>query len=386
MVQAATLTRGNPITPNSGQAQPGPAASYVPFTRAAKEHEETFDDRTIVLSNAAAQTVGPIDIVAYGYMRGLQLLVEFTAGTNVAGTVHEDAPWSLFQNIQIADVNGAPILGPLSGYDVYALNKYGGIRMGVADPKANPAFVTPTIALVGGFVLRLPIEHITRTALGSLANQNSSSAFKLSYTINPTTSLVTGQAFSVQPSVRIRAQLEAWTQPPEFDLTGRPNATEPDNHGTTFFWSGTNIIAPVGTSSQRLNRVGNYIRELIVINRDNGTGLRAANGEGGMPDPWSLYYDTRLLVAQPKKIVRTRMHERLGFTTTTFEGVNGPDNGVVVFDYCHEFDMKYGNELCDGYLPTVQATRLELQGTWTTSANVRILTNDVAPRGNIFDN
>ena len=58
--------------------------------------------------------------------------------------------------------------------------------------------------------------------------------------------------------------------------------------------------------------------------------------------------------------------------------------GVWLEDFAHEFDGKIGNELRDGWLGTVQSTRLELSGTFGSAGTLTILTNDVAPAGPIF--
>ena len=57
-------------------------------------------------------------------------------------------------------------------------------------------------------------------------------------------------------------------------------------------------------------------------------------------------------------------------------------DGVFVYDFTHDDDGHPGNEDRNLWLPTVQATRLEVQGSFGTNAtNLEIITNDVAPVG-----
>jgi hypothetical protein len=50
-----------------------------------------------------------------------------------------------------------------------------------------------------------------------------------------------------------------------------------------------------------------------------------------------------------------------------------------VFDYNHDVLGHLGDGTPELWLPTVQATRFEFQGTWGDDCNVELLVNDVAP-------
>lgn len=368
--------------PKSGDK---PAAILaVPFVRAAQEHYESFIDVSNQLGVSAVQ-LGPFDIPAYGFMRGVRLTVKATNGSGTATVVAaEDAPFSAIDECVVMDVNGAPIVGPLSGYDLYLLNKWGGYAPSLPDPKSLPAHQGVQAGANGSgnfaFELRIPIEVNGRDALGALPNQNGASTYKLRVTLAPA-SKVYGTAPTNLPSVRVTATLDAWTQPTQTDQRGNPNATQPPALGTTSYWSKTVFTVSNGFQTLRLPRVGNYLRELIFVYRD-GTGSRAA-GAGLFPDPASISWDTRLLKAYPRDLWRNDMARKLG-AAATVEAANGLDNGVFVEDYAHEFTGRIGYELRDGWLPTSQSTRLELSGTFTGSGTLTVLTNDVAPNGEIF--
>lgn len=372
-------------TPQGAKTQANAPALLVPFDRAANEHTEIFDDRTLTLS-ASSQTVGPIDVAAYGFMRGIYLNVQATGGAGSATVAAaEDAPWSLFDEVVVLDVNGAPLVGPLSGYDLYLINKYGGYDRQSPDPRQDPGYsgVATGAAASGNFSfqLRIPVEVCGRDALGSLANMNAASTYKLRYTLAPSNRLYTTAPSTTLPAVRVRATLDAWTQPTQTDLRGNAQATTPPAHGTLSYWSKTTLQVSAGQQTLRLPRVGNYLRELVFVYRD-ASGSRV-NAAVQFPDPAAIYWDTRLLKSYIRDLWRNQMKKRFDLTGPA-EGARGLDNSVFVEDYCHEWDGAVGYELRDGWIPTTQSTRFEISGTFGTAGVLTVLTNDVAPAGDVF--
>src|SRR5437868_3449745 len=116
-----------------------PVLPIVPFVRASFEHIEPANvDRSNAIG-ASSVLLGPDDVPAYGYLRHLLVYVQATGGTGAAAVAKEDAPWSAIQELTLHDVNGAPIVGPISGYDLFLINKYGGYA-GFGDPATSPAY------------------------------------------------------------------------------------------------------------------------------------------------------------------------------------------------------------------------------------------------------
>lgn len=380
MSPAATMAHPAPSKANQ------PAPLVVPFTRSAREHEEVFVDISQQIGTSSVQ-MPQQDVAAYGYLRGIDLLVEASGGVGGGATVAkaEDAPWSAIQEVILKDVNGAPMVGPLGGYDLYLINKWGGYDATSPDPKQRSSFSdVATGAGASGnfsFALRIPVEINRRDALGGLANMNAASTYKIAVTLAAANQIYSTSPATTLPTVRLRATLEAWTQPTGTDLRGNAQAQTPPAHGTTSYWSKTTINLASGSQQPRLPRVGNYLRNLIFVYRDNG-GSRA-NGQAAWPDPASVYWDTRLLTQR----LRTKWHDtmvRRTDMTAAVEQPRGRDNGVFVYDFAHDFDGGLGSELRDGWLPTTQSTRLELQGTFSAAGVLTVITNDVAPQGEIF--
>lgn len=351
----------------------------VPFTRAAKEHEEPFYDSSFTPS-ATTQNIGPVEVPAYGYVRHLKVLVEATGGTGVAAVYQPDAPFTAIQEIALIDVNGANIVGPFSGYDLFLTNLFGGYKKGNNDPRQKPSYVAPTTAGNWAFALRIPVEVTNRDGLGSLANQNASSTYRVRLTLNNLAGVYSANP-TTNPAIRIRLWLEAWTQPAPMDLMGHTQAQTPPAHGTTQYWSKTTLTVPAGSSTQRLVRVGSYIRNLIFVYR-NAAGARAAV-DANFADPSSINWDTRLLASLGRTNWKDQMAERFQIKGAS-EAAGGLPLSVFAQDFCHEFDGIAGEELRDGYLPTVQSTRLEIAGTWGTAGTLEVLTNDITPTGEIF--
>lgn len=372
---------GGTVNPTPTNSQTPPSGPLAPFTRAAREHVEPFDDRSILMT-AAAQNVGPIDVPASGYLRHIWVLVQTSGGVGAGTVAREDAPWSALDQIQLTDVNGAPIIGPLGGYDLYLINKYGAYTF-QCDPVNNPVF--SAVNGTGGnfaYAYRIPVEIAQRDALGCLPNQNAASTYKVTYVVVGSGTLYSTPPGTTLPTLRVRMWAECWTQPGPTDLRGMTQATAPPSLGTTQWWSRTIKVTASGNNTVQFPRVGNLLRNLILINRDTTPVRSTAN----FPDPVQLQLDGRILLNEGRDYFRTVMTER-----NDYAGVSGSsaaavqlDTGVFVWDFTHDLDYKPGNELRDLYIPTTQATRLELVGSFGAAGTLSILTNDVAPAGDVY--
>jgi hypothetical protein len=359
-----------------------PAGLLVPFTRAAGDHVEPFTPSATVTVQGNATQVGPVSVAAYGFLRFIELQVSIGGGTNtVVGVLTPDAPWTVLNDITLMDVNGTPLFGPVAGYDLYLISKYGGYSSATSfDPKSYPDFVALTTAGVGAFALRIPVEICRRTALGSLGNQNQSTSYRLRYTIAAFTDVMTGSTFTVMPTVTVRPFLHAWSQPVDMDLFGHQNATVPPNHGTNQIWS-KNVAPVVAGANTILNtRLGNYIRTQIFQFR-TAAGVRS---NAQFPTDISEWLDTRQLFDRSITIVRNNMHRQYGFLTSGLDATNGPDTGILVQSYADDLNGYAGSEYGDHYIATLGSTRHEWKFVSPAIGTMTILTNDVAPQGDIY--
>jgi hypothetical protein len=115
--------------------------------------------------------------------------------------------------VALHDVNGAPIVGPFSGWDLYQAHKWGGYAA-FDDPALSPSF--SAVGASGGnfsFLLRVPVEIGNRDALGALPNMNASSTYKLRLALAPSNRIYTTPPGTTLPTVRFRVWAECWAPP-----------------------------------------------------------------------------------------------------------------------------------------------------------------------------
>ncbi len=364
-----------PITAPAAESPAKDAPAVVsanPFVRAASQVTEgAFHDNTVTLSASSSTQVSDQDVPAFGYLRSLLLRVTASGGSG-SGTnavADEDAPFNVLADVTLNDVNGRSLVGPLSGYDLYLANKWGGYAYGT-DATSAPEYSAVDTDGDFDFILRLPVEVSLRDGLGALPNQNSSATYKLGYSIAAASTVYGTQPAPTLPSVRVRAYAEFWSPVEPADPRGMPNMTEPPAVGTTQHWtkSTPNVVAS-SENRIRMTRVGNMIRTLIFVLRDS-SGDRTTTD---FPDALRLEWDQRNLHVFSRDVLRRHMWEQSQLT---------PDTGVLVLPFSADLDGKIGMEMRDQWLATTEATRLELVGTFGSGASsLQILTNDVAPRG-----
>lgn len=389
-------------TPRTPAAGSGAAA--VPFVRAAYEHVEALSDNSFTLTGST-QLLGPIDISAYGYLRNIVIAVDTTTAATGAVTTGPDYPFQMIKELTLIDVNGAPIVGPLSGWDLACIDAFGGYVF-LGDPRQNSDYVNG--ALQTNFILRIPVECTPWDGYCSLANQNAATTYKLRVTVNGTSDaqLYTSAPATTQATIRVRTYLEAWSQPLPTDAFGHPQATTPPRNGSTQFWSKFSKTNFSGQTTIILPRVGNVLRNLILVNRLNASGSRGIGGPTATlpaavtPAPTTSFpatFEYRLDSRQRLVIDRThfdrQMSERHNFNkhvpvsgSAEFTGGTqaltrpaGSYDDVYVLDFTHDATGKGGFENRHLWVPTLQSTRLELAGNWTAATILDMLTNDIAP-------
>lgn len=323
-----------------------------------------------------------LSIPATGFLTGLYVMVNATtAGNGAAVTFAADGPFNVFDTIELDDVNNKPIVGPLTGYQLFLVNLLGGYAFS-DDPRLSPVYsTTPGAGATGGsftFCLRMPLELVPRDALGSLPNKASNSTFKLRMRLSATATIY-GVAPTNPPSVRVRVQPVSWWDPDVTDMKGRPLAQQPPAVTTTQYWSVTDYTVNAGSINPMLNRVGFMIRNLIFVLTD-AAGSRT-QGEADFPDPFSLQYEANLMVNRLKEVWAHRIAQDYGYTGATYDLAGAKPNGVYVLPFCNDFTHKPGWESRRGYLPTSSTGRLQVKGTvgGAGAHTLTVLTNDVTP-------
>ncbi len=352
-------------TPDAAQAQAQP---LIDFVAASYEHTETIVNTTWNLGQSGIRT--PIN--AYGFLRHILLYSSITTAGNAAAVAfNADAPWNIYASVAVQDVSGANIFGPVSGYDLYLINRYGGYDYD-GDPTRSPFYTAPITGAVatGGslaIALRIPIEAAMRTAFCALPNRSNSARYNLVVTPNTPAGIYTTPPTVPPTAIAVQAIGEYWTDPGSTDAFGRPVQQEPMYVGSTQYWSKDNIAMTAGSQKVfTLNRVGNLIRNLILINRD-AAGARTV-GQVATRITW----DGRVVHDAPVVYLRDRMQRLYGYLGNTLE------TGVVALPFTHDLMGKPMDELMKLYVPTAEGTRYEFVYDTGFAGSVDILVNDIA--------
>jgi hypothetical protein len=332
----------------------------IPFHQAAHHGEEP--DRTYEFTPAAAAvTFGPNPLPAQGYLDKVVIDIEATAGVEGPAVVTKDFPFDTINLVRLQDSNGATI-SELTGFNLMLMMTYGGFA-GCPDPRDYPQF---SAAKAGQkFVLKIPVG-LNPLGLGALANQSSSSAFKLTIVGASETEIWSTQP-TTKPKIIIRTSTELFTLPPAVDSLGRPQQQTPPYNGTAqYFRTQPNVSVAKGNNNTRVTDTGNMLRLLGFVAKVAGV-----RSEESFPDPFNLVWDTGYLQVSTRRLLQVRMREMI-------EQLAERDVGVYIFNWSYGTGRHAGDNAVSALLPTVTATRLELTGASPEVGTVDILTNTVS--------
>lgn len=356
-----------------------------PFIAGSRSVDEPDYDETETLSTSSVR-LESYNISPNGYLSGIWLLVEAT-GDNTSADVAlaEDGPFNVFQNVNLQDTNSQPIVGPMDGYDLYILNKYGGYWFS-DDAKQSPIFSTTegTGATAGSFTFALfvPLEIVRRDALGSQPNKSGSSQFSLVLSLAPESDVfdtVTDNGVSV----RCRATLLGWQDPDSNDSRGNPTAQDPPAVQTTSYWHKQTYNALSGSVNTRLQGIDGLLRAAIFVNRDTSS---RSSGDTAWPDPFTLKYENSLLIeSRIQALWQHLIAVNFGYSAAA-EAAGGRDNGVYpIWEWMHDYGHKPGRESRFGYLPMSSASNLSIQGSFSSASDLTLLVNKIVPfpQGNV---
>lgn len=392
---APTMTRPqNAAAPASGK-NAAPAPPPQPFI--VGTYDTTTPDLDVTLAQTtAAQKLTTWKVSPNGWLSGMFFLFEATVTGQATNSVSysKDNPFSLVQKVTFRDLGNREIFGPLTGYEWFTTNKWGGYFGGAAgsDPRnPNGAFtaVTGTGSTAGtfSFGLWLPLELVRRDSLGEIENKSSSSAYTVEIYIDSQANTY-NQVPSVQASVRCRANIDGYTEPEASDSRGRPFSTMPPAAGTVQYWT-SEIPQAFAAGAQKYNiqnGIGYSIRNIVKVGYDNSSGTRATVGlvGGTFPDPTTLTFGKIQLLQLPIRMWLNKMAEwyRLFSAAGTADTYGGPENGVLAYPFNRDFSSEVGEEMRNDYLMTKAGNVLQDSGSYGAATIVHYLINYVVPPGN----
>lgn len=367
----------------SGQGQVRPR-SFLIGTQTVMEGGD-YDQTSTALTGQAFQ---PWSLQATGWLAELIFLVTGTFTSAGTPTLTADAPWILFSNIELDDVNNEAVFGPFDGYTWFLANKYGGYY-DFDDPATAAAYaVTLGTTSTIQFVMRLPLEIVNRDPIGPVASVNNTAALTLKLTLN-TLSNVFASNVPTASSLRVRGTQRFYWEPKKADKQGRPIQGSPPAAGTTQYWTqGSVPIAAAGTINQQLiTGLGYPWRQYIFLYRDN-SGTRSG-GETNWPDPIiGLKFEANMLLTQYNKALWQEMMSQMwDYPASTMDvrgagTVPGKENGVYMLNWNADFYQHApGSETRRSYLITSPGSNFIFNGAMGSAGNLYTIVNYVAPGG-----
>lgn len=383
MAQAVATRPGNG-NGNGGEKQ----VVMRPFRVGVTDIDEEPYDVTTTLGSSPRHLTPAYDVPSTGYLNDIYIYVENyvdgeddqTTGSNAVGVLRPDGPFSVIASLTFTDTSSSEIIGPITGYDLYVINKWGGYCWN-DDPKASSDLYWSTSNLTApnadsgsfGFVLRIPAQIVPRDALGSLPNKSQSTPYRVKIQI------AAKQDVYVNPdtrdgTLRVRMVPAGYWEPTKTDGSGNPVAPNPPAVNTTQYWSVNQYQVPNGKFTLSLNNsVGYPIRNLIFVSCDED-GFR--DDIVWPEDDFVLQLQSNIIINRFRSHWLNRMREDYGYAPTG-DGPGERDTGVWALPFCRDFGPKPGWETRRGYLRTSEGMKLLAKGTFGAPGIVRVLTNYV---------
>jgi hypothetical protein len=262
------------VTPATTQgATPGVGIPFVVASRPQRRYSSVLTVNNL----AGAGSFPVVQLPATGWVRRLNLLFSLAgSGTAIAGAYNNDAPFNLINAVTVTDATGQPIFQPISGYNLYLVNKWLGVPQtsktdySSCDPRVSPEFATSLSATVATATFRLSVdfEQDSKTGYGCIPNLDSNASLQLKVDYAPVTQ--TGINTLTASTLSMRVEQEYWA-PVASTLGGVPVDAAPPGAGD--FREIRYETQTVSASSENLvtmtNR-GGLIQGVIFVSRNAG--------------------------------------------------------------------------------------------------------------------
>jgi hypothetical protein len=348
--------------PNTPTAQSKAVSLAIPFARSAKRHRETGDIKVVSSPATAAKTSWKIP--TYGFLTGFSLDVVASGGTGTAAVYAEDGPFNIINDIAFTDNNGHAIQ-QLGGFSQHLSTLFGGYRVWRGDISTY-AYSTPTS---GNFHFKVFffVEFGT-DGLGALANTDAANAYNLQLSYNAIANVYSTQPTGVPTSVSYTLEMLGRGLPlPADPITGQAQEQQPPSPGTIQNWTYTTFTLASGKNTIQLTRVGNTIRQLILVFRaTDGTRATAESG-GTVPTSMLIKLDTQDMYDSLVSTLRNAAYE--------VTGVDAPD-GIIPLIFGEDTGIN-GHELGESWIPTAGSTKFQLIFSTTAAGTLEVVTNDI---------
>lgn len=362
-----------------------PAAMGIPFTVASRPQKRYSNVQTV--SNlASAGSFQVVQLAATGWVRRIELLFSASMACASAGAVVAgDGPFNLVSGVTLTDATGQPVMQPVGGYNLYAINKYlpaGSTSTNIPRPYDNPQlspeynYAATATTGTAAFRLEIEFEQDATTGYGCIPNLDSNASLQLKVDYSIYTVAWTGTTVSAA-SISMRVSQEYWA-PVGSSLGGAPVEVAPPGAGdyveTRYE---TQTVSASAENLVTLTNRGGLIKGILLISRAAGvrTAITAASNLGVLLDnqpinegiPIEEHYD---------QVRRSQGYFGADLTTSyaplTAGVMSGLDRGVVPIQF---FAWQSGR---DAWLNTRVGSLLQVKVTPGASATTLEIVTQLA--------
>ena len=282
------------MSPAAAGAAAGPGA--VPFSIASRTQGRFSALQASVSNLTAGGSFQPIQLAATGWVRYIELFVTATMAASAGGAVVAgDPPWNVISAVTLTDATGQPVYQPITGYNLYLLNKYlpaGNVNMNESpmawnsDPHMGPEYAYSATATTGTavFRLRLEFEQDQRTGYGSIPNLDSNASLQLKVDYSTAATIFAGTLTASTLALRVSQHYYA---PVSSSMGGSPVNNMPIGAGdyleTRFE---TQVVSAASENLVSLTNRGGLLKGSLLVSRAAGvrTAITAASNFGVILD------------------------------------------------------------------------------------------------------
>ena len=366
--------------PSVGSPLPNPAVGppsqqAIPFRRATTERVGILPSESQLITANENPIQKTVEGAGYIYAFLLRVFAN-TAGNAAATAFQEDGPWSALSSIVFEDVN-AQVLN-LTGYDAYLanlINRAYAVRFQDQSTNTNLFNLVTGAGATGGsfaFVLRVPVATNRRDLRGVLANQDRAQKYLLRTNISGSAGIYS-TAPTTLPTMNIEKYYENYTVPLPSSPTGAKQEIIPRDFGTIHYSTSTlSDAAPVGGGQVNhfIRRLGNTTRWITLVARSNNS---RSTAETNFPTNIQTKVGEDALFNESWHYRKALFYERYGFDAP---------NGVVTYDWQHDFAAAAGFEFGDDWIHTQALVNAQFLITWpagfgSTANSLKIVTDDL---------
>ncbi len=360
-------------------------AAGIRFTVASRPQRRFSNSQTVSNLNGST-SFQPIQLPATGFVRRISMYFTFSlTAASAAALVAGDSPWNLISGITLTDATGQPIFQPVSGYNLYLINKY--IPSGMEKTNHTGPFGTPQIgpeynasasgtAATATFRLDLDLEQDSNNGYGCIPNLDSNASLQLKIDVAPYTVAFSGTTVSAA-SVSVRVSQHYWA-PVGATVGGVPAATTPAGFGDYIETRyETQTVSASAENTINVTNRGGMIKGILAVSRAAGvrTAITPGSNVGLILDNNPV--DEGITIEEHYAILR-RTYGYIGSDLTTSYApltagtLPGLDRGVVVWPF---FTLSGGR---DSWLSTRVGSQLQLKLTPGASATTLELVTQLA--------